>query len=68
MMSYRNPNQSLSGPIFDISAGIDSFAEAVLERIKSGEWENSHTVEITRLANELRYIQAQLLMLEQRTW
>ena len=67
-MSYRNPNQALAEPILDISAGIDKFTDAVLNRVKSDEWEYAHIVELTYLCNELRSLQARLLILERDTW
>jgi hypothetical protein len=67
-MSYRPENQSIEDPAREIIAGIESFENAVQERIKSGEWGTIHIDKLTAFAGELNNMKYRLMQLAENTW
>lgn len=67
-MSYRDPKQSLEGPIDKILEGIEEFNAAVEERFRSGEWPEDHITEIVMIGKELFAQKFDLLKVKKETW
>ena len=67
-MSYRPENQSIEDPAREIIESIDSFEDAVEERIKSGEWSPDHIDKLTVFAGELANMKYRLMQLAEKTW
>ena len=67
-MSYRPDSQSLEKPGVKIMEGIEEFDSAVLERIRSGEWSDSHLTELRTAMLELNRVKYSLAHLVTTTW
>lgn len=67
-MSYRPENQALENPIDTILCGFKSFNTAVENRIESGEWKDSHIIELNELRKKFNDLQVDLEKLKRDTW
>ena len=67
-MSYRPDNQSLEKPGQKIMEGVEEFESAVMERIRSGEWKDSHVEELRAIMGQLNGIKYSLAHLVTTTW
>lgn len=67
-MSYRDPKQLIEGPSREIMTGIEKFRQAVLERIRSGEWTRDHMEKLIDLRTRLTAFEAELAFLAEESW
>ena len=67
-MSYRPYEQALEPGIRLIIQGIDQITNAIIERIKSDEWKETHINELKNLSNKLSLVKLELLTLNTETW
>lgn len=67
-MSYRPDEQSLEDPLGKILEGIEEYSRAVSERIRSGDWKDSHIEEITRMRADLQILEGRLAALRSDNW
>ena len=67
-MSIRPDEQNLEDPIDKIIEGMDEFMNATKERIRSGDWKESHIKEIMEISTTLWCLQEKLLRIKEETW
>lgn len=67
-MSYRPDSQSIETPCRKIIEGIEEFETALMERVRSGEWKQSHITDLQSLALELARVKYTLANVAQETW
>ena len=67
-MSYRPDNQSIETPARKIIEGIEEFESAVQERIRSGEWQQTHLADLCDMSIDLSRVKLALAMLAEHTW
>ena len=67
-MSYRPDSQSVETPARKIIEGIEEFESAVMERIRSHDWKDSHIDELKKLNLQLQLLKMDLATLAEDNW
>lgn len=67
-MSYRDERQAIEPPARKIIEGIEELESAVMERIRSGEWQASHIADLKSTVLDLNRIKFSLATLAQDNW
>jgi len=71
-MSYRDPAQSIEGPLNTILEGLRDggreLDDALCARIVSKEWTEEHISELMLLLDEVAILRRKLVLVESRNW
>lgn len=67
-MSYHDEEQAIEPHINTILKGIEGFNEATRQRIKSGNWQDTHIRELNELRRRFLDIEVELNRLKKETW
>lgn len=67
-MGYRPVEQALEEPIDKILEGMNEFSEATQERIRCGEWKDSHIEELQEVRKLFVDLETRLTRIKKNTW